>query len=135
MADVVYVLCLMQAGLVLLAGLGETLLMGGNALYLIPPVAKTVVLFVLAAKVVGGRRWAAIGLIVVQAMTLLGFGIQLAAGFGLPWVDFTVNLLVLLTNLGMPIAMIYLCARHLSLCARHLSRRRSVASLSGEGSR
>jgi hypothetical protein len=112
-ADVVYVLCLMQAGFLLLAGLGETLLMGGNALYLVPPVAKMAVLFVLAAKVVSGRRRAVIALIVVQAMTLFGFGIQLAAG-PLPWVDFTVNLLVLLTNLALPITMIYLCARHLS---------------------
>ena len=76
-ADVVYVLCLMQAAFVLLAGLGEMLLMGGNPLYLLLPVAKMVVLFVFAAKVVSGRRWAMIGVIVVQAITLVGL---LAAG-------------------------------------------------------
>lgn len=108
-ADVVYVLCLMQAGFLLLAGLGEMLLMGGNALYLILPLAKMVVLLYLAAKVVTGRRWALISLTVVQALTLLGFGTQLVAG-ALPWVDFTINLVVLITNLAMPIAMLYLCA-------------------------
>lgn len=130
-ADVVYVLCLMQAGFVLLGGLGEMLLMGGNALYLIPPLAKMVVLFVFAAKVVTGRRWAVIALIVVQAMTLFGFGIQVVAGL-LPWVDFTVNPVVLLTNLAMPVAVLYLCAR---LLPRMRAALAPVAPQAGDGSR
>src|SRR5262245_36115305 len=106
-ADVIYVLCLMQAGFLLLGGLGETLLMGGNPLYLLPPLVKVVLLLVFAAKVVSGRRWAVIALIVVHSMTLFGFWIQLGLGL-LPWVDFTLNLVVLLTNLALPVTAIYL---------------------------
>jgi len=105
---VVYVLCLMQAAFVLLGGLGEVLLMGGNPGYLVLPLAKAVVLFVLAAKVVSVRRWAMIALVVVQSMTIFGFWIQVAAG-ALPWVDYTVNLVGLITNLALPGTLIYLC--------------------------
>jgi len=108
-ADVVYVLCLMQAGFILLAGLGEMVLMGANPLYLVMPVVKMVVLFVVAAKVVSGRRWAMITLIVVQAITLGGFWVQLVLGF-LPMLDFTLNLVGLITNLGLPVVVIYVCA-------------------------
>ncbi len=108
-ADVVYVLCLMQAAFLLLAGLGEVLLMGGNPLYLGLPIAKMVVLFVFAAKVVSGRRWAMIALLVVQGITIVGFWLQVLAGM-LPALDFTLNLVGLITNVGMPFAVIYLCA-------------------------
>lgn len=107
-ADVLYVLCLMQGAFLLLAGLGELLLMGGNPVYLLLPVAKLVLLLWLATKVVKGRRWAGITLIVVQAVTLLGYQVQLLGGALLPMVDFTVNLVGLLTNLALPIAMIWL---------------------------
>jgi hypothetical protein len=120
-ADVLYVLCLMQAGFLLLAGLGETLLMG-NGLYLVLPVAKATFVIVLAAKATRGRRWALIGLIVLQGITLLGFWIQVAIGLT-PWVDFTVNLAVLITNVALPAGLIYLAARLLRL------RPRVVASL------
>jgi len=108
-ADVVYVLCLMQAAFLLLGGLGEVVLMGGNPAYLILPMAKMVLLFVFAAKVVSGRRWALVALIVVQGITLVGFWLQFGAGF-LPWVDFTVNLVGLITNVAMPASVVYLCA-------------------------
>src|SRR4029078_12126746 len=49
-ADIVYVLCLMQAAFLLLGALGELLLMGGSPLYLALPVVKIVLLLVLAAK-------------------------------------------------------------------------------------
>ena len=97
--DVVYVLCLMQVAFLLLAGLGELLLMGGNPAYLVLPVAKMVLLLVFATKVVKGRRWALVALIVLQVITLVGFGLQLVAGL-LPMLDFTVNLVGLLTNVG-----------------------------------
>lgn len=109
-ADVVYVLCLMQAAFLLLAGLGEMLLMGGNGLYFILPLAKVVLLLILAGRVVSGRRKATIALIVVQAITLAGFGLQLLGGL-LPFVDFTVNLVGLLTNLALPIVVVVLCRR------------------------
>ena len=40
LADVVYVICLMQASFLVLAGFGEVLLMGGNGAYLIAPLIK-----------------------------------------------------------------------------------------------
>jgi hypothetical protein len=107
-AEVLYVLCLMQAGFLLLAGFGETILMG-NGLYLVVPVAKATVVLVIAAKA-ASRRWALIGLIVVQGITLLGFWVQVSVGLT-PWVDFTVNLAVLITNVALPAGLIYLAAR------------------------
>ena len=107
----IYVLCLVQAGFLLLGGIGETLLMG-NGLYLVVPLAKMALMFVLAAKAAAGRRWALIVLIVVQGVTVLGFWIQVAAGLT-PWVDFTVNLTVLITNLALPAVLVYLCATRL----------------------
>jgi hypothetical protein len=115
-AEVLYVLCLMQAGFLLLAGFGETLLMG-NGLYLVVPVMKATAVLVLAAKATRGRRWALIGLIVVQGITLLGFWIQVAVGLT-PWVDFTVNLAVLITNVALPAGLIYMAARLLRLRPR-----------------
>jgi hypothetical protein len=124
-AEVLYVLCLMQAGFLLLAGIGETLLMG-NGLYLLVPAAKATALLVLAAKATKGRRWALIGLIVVQGITLLGFWIQVAVGLT-PWVDFTVNLAVLITNVAVPAGLMYLAARLLRLRPRIVAYRVPVA--------
>jgi hypothetical protein len=109
-ADVVLVMCLLQAAFVLLAGLGELLLMHGNPLYLVLPMGKAVLLTVFAARVVAGRRWATVALIVVEGITLIGFWLQVLAGL-LPFVDFTVNLVGLITGVGMPAAVMYLCAR------------------------
>jgi hypothetical protein len=67
-----------------------------------------VLLFVLAAKVVSGRRWALITLIVLQVVTLTGFWLQLVAGI-LPWIDFTVNLVGLITNVALPVGVVWLC--------------------------
>lgn len=112
-ADVVYVLCLMQAAFLLLAGLGETVLMGADPVYLVLPVAKMALLFVLAAKVVSGRTWALITMIVVQGATIVGFWLQLAAGL-IPQLTVTVNLVGLLTNLALPFGVICLCAAMLA---------------------
>jgi hypothetical protein len=107
-AEIVYVLCLLQAAFLLLGGVGEVLLMGGNPAYLVMPLAKMVLLFVFAAKALAGRRWALIAVIVLQGITLTGFWLQVGAGI-LPWVDFTVNLVGLITGLALPAATIYLC--------------------------
>jgi hypothetical protein len=108
-AEIVYVLCLLQAAFLLLGGVGEVLMMGGNPAYLVLPLAKMVLLFVFAAKALAGRRWALIAVIVLQGITLTGFWLQVGAGI-LPWVDFTVNLVGLITNLAMPAGIVYLCA-------------------------
>lgn len=121
-ADVVYVLCLLQVGFLLLAAIGEVLLMGGQAVYLLVPLAKVVLLLFLAAKAVARRPYALVGLIVLQCVTLLGFGVQLWAGL-LPVIDYTVNLVGLMTNVALPAAVVYLCARLLP------ARRRPVRTL------
>jgi hypothetical protein len=105
-------LCLLQVVFLLLAGAGETLLMGGNGAYLVIPVAKSVVLLWLGAKAVSGRRWAMITLIVLQGITLGGFGAQLLLSL-FPVIGLTVNLAGLTTNVVLPIAVILLCARAL----------------------
>ena len=111
-ADVVYVLCLLEVAFLMLAGVGEMLLMGFNPAYLVMPVVKTVLLLVFAAGAVSGRRWAVIGLIVAHCVTLAGFSLQFWAGF-LPWIDHTLNLVGLLTNVALPIAVIVGCAGQL----------------------
>jgi len=108
-ADVLFVLALMQASFLLLAGFGEVLMMGGSAAYLVAPVAKLVLLVVLATKVVKGRRWAMVTLMVVQVITLVGFTIENLIGL-LPGLDYSVNLVGLATNVALPITMVYLCA-------------------------
>jgi len=89
--DVLYVLVLLQSSFLILGALGELLLMGGNPAYLIVPLAKMVLLIVLALKVASGRRWAAIAMIVVQGVTLVAFWLQVAVGLT-PWVDASVTL-------------------------------------------
>jgi hypothetical protein len=107
--EVVRVLCLMQAGFLLLAGFGQVLMMGGAPAYLIAPVVKLVLLIVLAARVARGRRWAMITLIVLQVITLAGFTIQLAVGL-LPQLDDTVNLVGLASDLALPAIVLALTA-------------------------
>jgi hypothetical protein len=92
----------------MLAAIGEQLLMGGNPAYLVIPTIKLVLLLVFATKALRRRRWALRGLVVLQWITIAGFGLQLIGGL-LPMVDFTVNLNVLLTNLLLPVAVILLC--------------------------
>lgn len=108
-ADVVYLLLLLQAGFVLLAMLGELLFMG-NPVYLLVPVAKVVALFVLAAKVVGDRRWAWIAVLVLEGISLVGIWLSMLIGL-LPILSRTVTLVGLITEIGIPVTVIYFCAR------------------------
>lgn len=123
--DVVYVLCLMQVAFLLLAAVGEQLLMGGNPAYLVVPLIKIVLLLVFSTKALRRRRWALRGLVVLQWITLVGFGLQLIAAL-LPMVDFTVNLVVLLTNLLLPVAVIWLCRPELRALKQERKAARAV---------
>jgi hypothetical protein len=116
--DVVYVLCLMQVAFLLLGAVGEQLLMGGNPLYLGLPLVKVILLFVFATKAVKGRRWAMVALLVTQAITVGGFVLQFVVGALLPMLDYTVNLVGLLTNVGLPVAVAWLCVAELRVYAR-----------------
>jgi hypothetical protein len=117
--DVVFVLALLQLAGGLLGGLGEVLLMAGNPAYLLVPLAKAAILAVVAGRVAAGR-WAATVMIVVQSVTLAGVGLSLTAG-AVPTLGLTLNLVGLLMNVAVPLAVIY-------LCATLLARPRMVAS-------
>ncbi len=110
--DVVSVLVLIQAGAGLLAMFGELLFMG-NPLYLVVPVAKAAVLFVLAAKVVGRRRWALIALLTFEGLSVLGVSASTLVGL-LPGLDRTMTLTGLLTEVGIPLVVIVYCAQLLA---------------------
>ena len=109
LADIVYVICLMQASFLALAGVGEVLLMGGNGIYLIVPLVKAAVLVWLATKVVRLRKWALITLIVLQALTLAAIPVQFVIGLA-PVVDFSPSLVELVTGVFVPMAVIAMSA-------------------------
>jgi len=111
--DIVYVLSLMQVAFLLLAAAGEMVLMGGNPVYLLVPAIKSTLLILFASKAQRQRRWALRGLVVFAWITVAGFAIQFLAGTLVPAVDFTVNLVGLMTNLALPIAVIWLCRPYL----------------------
>jgi hypothetical protein len=116
-ADIVFVLSLLQVASLTLAAVGEALLMGGNGAFLLVPLVKVVMLVWLGAKIVTGRRWAMIAMIVVQSITLAGFAVQLMLSF-VPTLGLTVNLVGVTTDLGLPVAMIVLCVRSSSSGSR-----------------
>jgi hypothetical protein len=104
-AQLGYVLVLLQAGLTAVATLGEVVVMGGSPLYLPVPLAHTVVLIVAGSNI--RRPWAAITLIVLESVSLLGFWLSVTVGY-LPWVVYPVNLTGLLTDLMLPAAVLLL---------------------------
>jgi hypothetical protein len=112
-ADVVYGLVLLECGFTLLAMLGEILFMGGNPLYLVMPIAKSAALLLFATKLLRGRRWAAVALIIAHALTLIGFWLNLLLAL-LPTLTFSINLVGLLTGVALPVGVIWLCVSLLS---------------------
>ncbi len=107
-ADLVYVLLLLQAALGLLATLGMVLLMGGNPSYAVVPVLHVLALFVLASLVARRRRRAVWFVLVLEALSVVGFALNLLLGL-LPQVDMTLNLVGLLTSFGLPVAVLWQC--------------------------
>jgi hypothetical protein len=100
-----YVLVLLQAAMGALAGLGEVVVMGGNPIYLLVPAIRAALLVIVAVQL--ARRWAAITLIVLEGVSLIGFWLSVLAGMT-PWVDYPVNLVGLLTNVVLPGVVLYL---------------------------
>jgi hypothetical protein len=86
-----------------LAALGLVMLMGPA--YLVVPALRAVLLLVAAVAL--RRRWAEILLIVLEAVSVVGFWLSLAVGLT-PWVDYPLNLVGLLTNLVLPGLVLYL---------------------------
>jgi hypothetical protein len=109
-ADVAYVLLLLQAALGVLATLGLLLLMGGNPVYLVVGFGGPVLLIILAGGVARRRRWALFTVAILEVVSLGAYYLNLLVGL-LPQVDVTVNLVGLLAQVALPIAIVWQCLR------------------------
>jgi hypothetical protein len=107
---VAYVLLLLQAALGVLATLGLLLLMGGNPVYLVAGLGGPLVLTILAGRVARRRRWALVTVTVLEMLSLVAYNLNLLAGW-LPQVDVTINLVSLLSQIALPIAVVVQCLR------------------------
>jgi hypothetical protein len=108
-ADVIAVLVLVEVAAGLLAAIGQAVFMA-SPIYLLVPALKAVLLLVLSGQLARAQRWALIAMMAVQALALAGFWLGLAAGMT-PWLAGSVTLSGLLTEVGVPLAIGWLCAR------------------------
>ena len=108
--QVVFVLLLVQAGATLLAMLGELLFMAGLPFYAVVPLLRVALTAALAAMILRRQRGAAIGVIVLQGISLAGFAASAVVGVT-PQVDFTPTLTGVFTGVVLPVVLILLCAR------------------------
>jgi hypothetical protein len=99
MRQLAYVLALFQAAKTVLGGLGEFVVMGFNPVYLVLPAIRTALLVVAAGQL--PRRWAAVLLIVLEALSLLGFWLSVGLGV-LPWLSYPVNLAGVISDIALP---------------------------------
>ncbi|HET8678499.1 MAG TPA: hypothetical protein VFM39_00145 [bacterium] len=111
-ADVIFVLLLLQGAIGIVTGLGLLLFTAGNPLAILSGFARPAVLFILAAGVVRsahrvGRRWTIKATVIVEALSLASFLVSAVIGL-LGEVDFTINLVTLITNVALPVAVILL---------------------------
>lgn len=116
-STVVVVLLLLQGAIGLVAGLGLLIFTGGNPLAIVSGFGRPVLLFGLAAAAArgtppasgypAGRRWTRKATIVVEALSLASFFASAVIGL-LGEVDFTINLVTLITNVALPVAVIVL---------------------------
>jgi hypothetical protein len=109
-ADVAHVLLVLQAALGALATLGLLLLMGGNPAYLAVGFGEPALLLVLAGRVARGRRWALVTVVVIETLSLAAFQLNVLLGV-LPPVDMTVNLVELVSQVALPLAIVVQCLR------------------------
>lgn len=109
--ELVSVLLVLQAALGALATVGVVVLMG-SPLYAVVPLTHVVLLLVASAGVARGRRGALWTVLVVEALTLTGYEVNLLLGL-LPQIDVTVNMVGLLTSVGLPAVVLWQCGRML----------------------
>ena len=109
-ADVAYVLLLVQAALGALATLGLLFLMGANPVYLMVGLGGPLLLTILAGGVARRSRWALVTTTVLELVSLGAYQLNLLAGV-LPQVDVTVNLVALLSQVALPVAVVVQCLR------------------------
>lgn len=126
-AEVLFVLLTLQAALALLGAVGLLLFMG-SALYLAGSVLKGAVLFVLATKIVGGREWALVLAIAVEWVALLAVWAGVLLGL-LPMFTPSMTMTGLLTEIGLPVAVMWLCATQLASTRRSWPAHRPVRQL------
>ncbi len=108
-----FVLALLQAGMALLAALGQLLFTGANPLYLAAPLGRAALLVTAAAAAAAGRRWGPVAVIVLEGLSVSGFWLSGLVGL-LPWVDDTVTMTGLFGDVLLPAAMLYLAVRVLA---------------------
>jgi hypothetical protein len=114
-----HVLVLSQVAMSLLAGVGESVFLG-TPLYLLVPVLRGALLLgaaLAAARPGPPRRWPLVVLIVPAQLGVIGYVFSNLLGV-LPWVSDTVNLVGLLTNVALPLAVTWLAANLLATWRR-----------------
>jgi hypothetical protein len=114
--EVVHVLLLLQGAMGLLSGAAMLIFMGGNPIALPLALGVPVLIFVLAAGVVRGWRWARKTAVILQWLILVAFGLSFLLGL-LAALDFSINLMTLITNVALPVALIRLLPRPKMLAA------------------
>ncbi|HEY7466116.1 MAG TPA: hypothetical protein VIB47_05430 [Dehalococcoidia bacterium] len=108
--EVAHVLLLLQGAMGLLSGAAMLLFMGGNPIALPLALGVPLLLFVLAAGVVRRWRWARKTAVILQSIILLAFVVSFLLGL-LAQLDFSINLMTLITNVALPVALIRLLRR------------------------
>jgi hypothetical protein len=114
--EVAHVLLLLQGAMGLLSGTAMLLFMGGNPIALPLALGVPLLLFVLAAGVVRRWRWARKTAVVLQSLILLAFVVSFLLGL-LAQLDFSINLMTLITNVALPVALIRLLRRPKAVAA------------------
>jgi hypothetical protein len=104
---VLHVLLLLQGALGLLTGLAMLILMAGNPLAWPVTLGGPLLMFVLAAGSVRGWRWTRGAIVLVEALVLIGFGFGMLLGL-VAALDYSLNLVTLMTNLALPLSILVL---------------------------
>jgi hypothetical protein len=104
----VYLLALLEAGLALLAALGQGLFLA-SPLALLAGAAIAALFITAGAAARRGRRWGLVALIIADGVRLAGFALSAAIGL-FPWVELPLTGATLVDGLLLPIAIIALAA-------------------------
>jgi hypothetical protein len=107
-----YALALFEAGLCVLAALGQAIA-AGTPLYLVPGLSIATLFIVAAVSVPAGRRWGLVTLLVLDGVRLSGFLLSATLGL-LPWVQLPVTGATVADGLILPAIVVTLSARLLS---------------------
>lgn len=110
--QLLYVLALLEAGLTILATLGQTLTMGGGPAYAVVGLVEAALYVVAGVAVARGRRYGAIVLIICEGIRLVGFTLSTMVAL-LPWVGMPLTVMTLIDGYLLPNIVIILAARSL----------------------